>query len=155
MKASSYPFDPYAPYRNVALFSDRAVFWFTWLGVLPGVVLAYLNARRLDDERLRLKVLTAALGWGAVYACVLGLMGLYPDVARWIRLVALAATYALALFLQMQTIPVVRAHVRMGGSLASVWAPLGLALLWLLLFWVLLGAILYLMWGGFYVERFS
>ncbi len=147
MKPSRHPFDPYVPYQQVALFSDRAVFWLTWLGVLPGIVLAYLNARRLDDERLRLKVLIGALAWGAVYLCLLTFAGLYPESARWLRLIAFAATYALALFLQMQTIPVVRAHVRMGGALASVWVPLGLALLWLPLFWLLLGIILYLIRG--------
>lgn len=148
MKPHSAAFDPYAPYRQVAVYSDRAVFWFTWLGVLPGIVLAYLNARRLDEEPLRLKVLAAALGWAAVYAGVLGLIALYPDYARWIRLLGLAATYALALFLQMQTAPVVQVHLRMGGSLASVWAPLGLALLWLLLFWTLLGAYYYFVRGS-------
>jgi len=147
MKPLSHPPEFEASYQSTAIYSHRAVFWFTWLGVLPGVVLAYLNTRRLNDEPLRLKVLAAALSWGAAYACILGLIGLYPEIARWIRLLGLVATYGLALFLEMQMIPVVRVHVRMGGRLASVWVPLGLSLLWLLLFWLLLGAVLYLIRG--------
>ncbi len=138
---------PYTSAPQVRLYSDRAVFWFTWLGVLPGIILAYLNARRAEDEPLRLKVLTGALAWLAVYALALGLVALYPDSARWLRLLGFAATYALALFLQTQTAPMVRTHLRMGGMLAPVWFPLGLALVWLPLFWLVLGIILYLIRG--------
>lgn len=114
------------------LFSGRAIFLFTWFGmVIIGVVLSLINAYRMRDTNLARKTVLAFIGWVLMVIAFTAVALASPEARTVLRPISLAATLAIAFYLSHENDKVVNTHVSAGGRLAPIWVPLAITLaLW-------------------------
>lgn len=116
------------PEEKPPLFSDRAIFLFTWFGIVVGIILSLVNAKRAQSADLARKTILVFFSWILMTFSFVAIILANPELRTLLRPISLAATLALAFYLSHENKKIVNSHIIMGGRLAPVWVPLAVTI---------------------------